>query len=70
MELFFLSIFRSVTCSQSSFFRSFVCAVARVAFFLFVCVPPPPPRRRQSERISHNDVDCSRQLTIEVSARD
>lgn len=27
-------------------------------------------RRRQSERISHNDVDCSRQLTIEASARD
>lgn len=32
--------------------------------------PPPVFRRRQSERISHNDVDCSRQLTIEASARD
>lgn len=59
---------------QSALLLFFFYSVVRfrcceVAFFpLFILLLQF--RRRQSERISHNDVDCSRQLTIEASARD
>lgn len=71
--LFFFLFFvpsRAVTLLPTTlpfFSRSF--PLLQLAFFL-LCIRLLQFRRRQSERISHNDVDCSRQLTIEASASD